>query len=91
MSTIKRTKGEYIALLEADDYWIDSNKCLLQIKLMDEHPKVLWTFTNGEIVDPQGNVIEKRDKVYPKFTDLDGFVGSFFNPLNNTVIFRKKI
>jgi len=37
--TIGRCRGEYIALLDGDDYWTSPNKLAAQVALMDAHPE----------------------------------------------------
>ena len=39
---VARARGEYIALLEGDDYWTDLNKLSIQVKLMEENPEFAW-------------------------------------------------
>lgn len=89
-SLIKKTSGEYIALLEADDFWLDPEKCLKQIQLMDENLEIAWTFTNSITIDGNGNEISKTNFKTPEIFDLDYYVIHFFNPPSNSIIFRKK-
>ena len=37
---LQACKGEYIAFLEGDDYWINPDKLQIQIEYMDAHPEV---------------------------------------------------
>lgn len=46
---MNRCQGEYIALLEGDDYWIDENKLQRQVDWLDAHPDHTLTFTRAEI------------------------------------------
>ncbi|MCX7726200.1 MAG: glycosyltransferase [Chitinispirillaceae bacterium] len=38
--------GDYIAILEGDDYWIDPFKLSKQIEFLEKHPEVSFTFHN---------------------------------------------
>ncbi len=46
-----RAKGEYIALIEGDDYWIDENKLKKQVEFMDSHADYSACFGLCQIVD----------------------------------------
>lgn len=55
-----RIKGEYVALCEGDDYWIDCFKLQKQIDYMKEHPLCTLCFTNAELAgDRTGKMIEQ--------------------------------
>lgn len=86
---INQCKGEYIALLEADDYWIDPNKINVQIDFMDKHPDLAWTFTNGCLVNTVGDITQKISYDLPPIFDLEYYLKHFFNPMNNTIVFRR--
>lgn len=40
-------KGKYIAFCEGDDYWIDDQKCLKQVALLESDPKVALVFADS--------------------------------------------
>jgi len=42
---IPKAKGKYIAFLDADDYWIDSQKLQIQIDFMESNEEVSMCFT----------------------------------------------
>lgn len=46
---MNKCQGEYIALLEGDDYWIDINKLQRQVDWLEAHPDYSLTFTRAEI------------------------------------------
>ena len=46
---MNKCKGEYIALIEGDDYWIDENKLQRQVDWLGAHPDYTLTFTRAEI------------------------------------------
>lgn len=48
---ISECNGEYIALLEADDYWLTDQKLYKQIKIFKENPDVGLCYTNSAVDD----------------------------------------
>ena len=42
-------KGEYIAICEGDDYWIDPYKLQKQVDFMDQHPDYVACFHNARV------------------------------------------
>lgn len=46
---MNKCQGEYIALIEGDDYWIDENKLQRQVNWLDAHSDYTLTFTRAEI------------------------------------------
>ena len=90
-NTIRKTTGEFIALLEADDYWIDPFKIKKQLSLMIANPSINWSFTNGMMVDENGNVLKDYNYQFPEIFEGLKYITNFFNPLNNTIVFRKSI
>lgn len=51
LDLISRAKGEYIALVEGDDYWIDDNKLQKQVDFLDTHKDYVACFGLCIIVD----------------------------------------
>lgn len=49
--------GEYIAILEGDDYWIDCHKLQKQVDYLDSHSEVALTVTNIKPVYEQGAIL----------------------------------
>lgn len=43
------TKGEYIAICEGDDYWIDPYKLQKQVDFMEQHPDYIACFHNARV------------------------------------------
>lgn len=97
----RRAKGQYIALCEGDDYWIDEYKLQKQVDYMDEHPDCTFCFTNALIEDQEGfkkvqNFIpfSERDASYyvdtSKIYDLNNTYELEFIP-TASYLFPKKV
>lgn len=89
---IENCKGEYIAILESDDYWIDPSKTEKQISFLDKHGEYLLSCTgyktnkNGKIksiCDHHEVFAKEQSEVYEHLL-LRNIIKS------PTVIFRKK-
>ena len=44
LNTMANCEGEYIALIEGDDYWTDVHKLQKQVELLDSQPKLSFCF-----------------------------------------------
>lgn len=56
---IERASGEFIALINSDDYWCDNDKLAFQVQFMCDNPSVGACFGRARFVDKDGNPIEK--------------------------------
>jgi glycosyltransferase involved in cell wall biosynthesis len=56
---IQRATGEFIALINSDDYWTDSDKLAYQVKILREKPDVGACFGRARFVDKVGLHIDK--------------------------------
>ena len=81
---------EYIAMLDGDDYWIDTNKLQLQIDYLHLHPNVGLVHTaayddiDGKLVD-----LESKDKPIGDLSLIYNYSGPHHT--NSTVIFRTNL
>lgn len=50
---IKLARGEYVAFLDHDDFWVQE-KLAVQVEILNRYPSVGLTFSNLEIVNKQG-------------------------------------
>lgn len=54
---LKRAKGEFVAILNDDDFWEDE-KLRLQLQAMEAHPSAAICHTGGRFVDEDGKEID---------------------------------
>jgi len=89
LSTIAQCRGEYIALLEGDDYWTDPNKLQEQVDFLDSHPEYSMCFHNGVRMNEQGTITgptcAKNQKATTNITDI---LQKNYIP-THSVLFRK--
>ncbi|MFZ5868302.1 MAG: glycosyltransferase family 2 protein [Thermodesulfobacteriota bacterium] len=52
--TLWGCRGEYIALLEGDDYWTSPHKLRKQVDFLNAHPECVSCFHPAQFVDEQG-------------------------------------
>jgi len=74
-------RGEYVALLDSDDTW-HPWKLDLQVRAMERHPELGMTWTDMEMIDPQGRVahpayLREMYSGYGRFREDEIFSQSF--------------
>jgi len=65
---IARAKGEYIAFLDANDWWSRSDKLRIQISFLDRHRECSAAFTNFFFFDPDRLAFSARDAISDKYS-----------------------
>lgn len=53
-------RGDYVALLDGDDFWTSPDKLARQAALLDAEPGLSLCFTNAEVVDPAGAPVGRQ-------------------------------
>jgi glycosyltransferase involved in cell wall biosynthesis len=52
---IRAAKGQYVALLDGDDYWTSEHKLQRQVQFLDSHPDCAMCFHNAVVVYEDGS------------------------------------
>ena len=90
-ATIKACRGQYVALLEGDDSWIDPEKLDRQVEFLEAHPECAICFTRAQVIDEANQLIETKSvlrKVKPVYS-LGDYLSREFQPRTCTVMFRR--
>lgn len=56
---IERSSGEFIALINSDDSWIDETKLAYQVQVLHDHPEIGACFGRARFIDKDGQSIVK--------------------------------
>ena len=86
--TIAAARGEYIALLDGDDYFSHRKKLQMQVEMLDAEPDVGMCYTRSHRIDEEGNTT-----LYPEGECATTFEAMLRrNPAENcTVVARKAL
>lgn len=74
---LSAARGEYVALCEADDYWIDPLKLSKQVAFLDRHPKTTVCFHPVRVIWEDGHAKDSKfpgsgaGQLEPGCVDLD--------------------
>ncbi|MCC9608439.1 glycosyltransferase [Blastopirellula sp. JC732] len=60
LETYHACRGDFIALLEGDDYWTDPGKLQRQVELLESHPNWSLCFHSADYVDGKGRSLGYR-------------------------------
>ena len=91
MDCLMRCTGQYIAVLEGDDFWTDDKKLQKQAAFLDEHPEYVMVVHNWNIVSGSGAFIEKgsNSREFKKFGKED--LQRYGLPAQTSTIFVRNI
>lgn len=57
--TLELCRGEYIAMLDGDDYWTAPDKLSRQVEFLEEHPECSMCFHDVGVVDEDGKLLSE--------------------------------
>lgn len=63
---LQECKGEYIAVCEGDDYWINPNKLQKQVSFLEANPEYILTFHNAHVINSINNTKQLFVESYSK-------------------------
>lgn len=62
-----RSKGEYIIILDLDDYWTDEYKLQKQVDFLETHPEYIGTAHDFQLIDADGKIFETKNRSIKRF------------------------
>ena len=86
---LSHCSGDYVAMLEGDDYWIDEHKMQKQVDWLDTHPEYSIVCSNINVVYEGNNC--KEEKIFPKREQREYTQGEVLKDwivLTSSVMFR---
>lgn len=87
--TYKNCNGQYIALLDGDDYWIDNKKLQTQVEYLDKNPSICSCF--HQVIKKTEN--NNTEQLFPDFIKKNTYntldvLNNFFIP-TLSIVFRR--
>ncbi len=91
LRTMKACTGEFIALCDGDDYWIDNSKLQIQINEMESNKEYSISF-HPSFMQLSDNSIKSNDFSYKKHYSVSEIINSEFHLVpTNSIIFKKYV
>lgn len=92
VSTIHAAKGEYIALLDGDDFWTDPLKLQRQVDFLDQNQEHSLCFHNAQIVfeGVEGNERPYNPWTTPQTFQIDDLILNEWFIHSGSIMYRRK-
>lgn len=91
VEALQMASGEYVALCEGDDFWVDPEKLSTQVDYMDKHTDYSVCFHKVSVIYEDGS---REDGVYPDVLEQRWYTGLQLCKLNyiqtNSVLYRRQ-
>ncbi|MBI4770100.1 MAG: glycosyltransferase, partial [Chloroflexi bacterium] len=91
VQTIRDCRGEYVAVLEGDDYWTSPHKLQRQVDFLEAHPECAACFHRARVIYEDGRpgfTFPPPDQ--PAFSALEDLLAGNFMP-SCSVVFRRAL
>lgn len=87
---IREARGEYIAHLDGDDFWL-AGKLKRQVELLEQHPECPAVYTNALAVNDQGRALGIFNNPQPERFDINALLrrGNFLN--HSSLLYRAQL
>ncbi len=87
---LERARGEFVAILDDDDWWALSDKLARQVEFLDRHPDYVGVGGGYIVVDQDGR--QRGNFVKPEADDVIRRGALMANPIaNSTAMFRRVV
>ena len=84
---LEHSRGEYVAILDDDDYWLDRDKLKKQIDYLDAHPECVLAGGGIEVVSGKNKNLKFRPETHEEIYRSMLLQNNFFT---STVMFRRE-
>jgi len=71
-TAVRKAKGEYIAICEGDDFWINVDKLQKQVVLLNQYPNINFCFHKAQIL----NMITQQAYENESYINHDGIISA---------------
>lgn len=79
---LSEARGRYIAFVEGDDVWCNDEKCISQIKYLEENPNVVMVCADIDLIDRNGSALNVENKKYVEYMYIKGKAKSIYEFLD---------
>ncbi|MEE4211430.1 MAG: glycosyltransferase [Parvularcula sp.] len=92
----REASGDFVAILEGDDYWIDVEKNLKQAAFLTSHPEAIMVFSRVEVFNMSSDhrrLLKRQDSLAPLLTGADFARNEHLNLIANfsSSMFRRDV
>ena len=93
INNLEHAKGEYIAILEGDDYWTDPHKLQKQVDFLDSHPDFAICSHNvyRKYEDQSKPMVEWPGSELKEIITLEDMLGGGYTVPTCSLVFRNKV